>query len=145
MSAKTNRVVVFSNYAFPPSEEDEGVLLARLRLAVRNVNLDLRLREALIPYAAGMAVDRRVEAIYLSDLALCETWLTERKPTLEELQLITSILNKWRDNHVRTNPYWTREPTPEEIEVNRMTVEVAQRLIAKGQYKDDTNESHQPN
>jgi hypothetical protein len=127
---------VYERYSFPPSAEDTAILKSRLRLTADNFDLDLQTREALIPTAMGMEFGR-VEAIFRSDLELCIAWLEDGKPTLEELLLITSILDKWSANHSRTNPYWRDDPTPEEMEINRKLCAVVQRMIARGQYKED--------
>ena len=122
---------IYEKYAFESSKEDDAILLARLRLTASNIELDLRLREALIPETASMVFYRRVKAIFVSDLELCEAWLNDGKPSLEELHLIISILNKWDGNHARTNPYWRWELTREQAEINRRIVEAVDRLIAR--------------
>jgi hypothetical protein len=124
---------IYDRYAFPPSKQDDEILLARLRLTASNIDLDLRMREALIPTATSMTYPR-VDAIFRSDLELCIAWLNDRRPTLEELHLITRILDKWSKNHSRTNPYWSDQPTPDEAELNQRILCICERLKRKGQY-----------
>jgi hypothetical protein len=125
------------HYAFPCSADDDAILLARLRLTASNIDLDLRMREALIPEAASISLYSRAKAIFLSDLDLCAAWLNDGSPSLEELALIISILSKWNSNHARTNPYWPKQPTQEQAEINSRIVEVIDRLISRGQFKEE--------
>jgi hypothetical protein len=128
---------IYDQYAFQSPPDDDAVLLARLRLTASNIDLDLRMREALIPPASSMVFYRRVKAIFLSDLELCEAWLNDGRPSLEELRLIISIVNKWDANHARTNPYWRYEATPEQAAINHKIVEVIDRLIARGLFTEE--------
>jgi hypothetical protein len=131
---------IYDHFVTQSCFDDDAVLLARLRLTASNIELTLQMRDALIPQASCTARFRRVGAVFRSDLELCEAWLRDGKPTLEELHLIVSILNKWNSNNANTNPYWRLQPTPQQAELNQKIVEVIDRLIERGQFT--TDEEH---
>jgi len=126
------RAEVYNRYLPPISEEDNAILIARLRFLAED-GITLKVMAALIPAAASMVRYEKVEHLYARDLHFILCWLEERKPLLEELHLISVILARWDANHCRTNPYWNPSPTPKEAELNERILTVCERLKSKGQ------------
>jgi hypothetical protein len=58
-------------------------------------------------------------------------WLKEPKCTLEELQIISAILNRWDLNHRRTLKGWRSDPSEEEAQINRQIIALCEKLKAK--------------
>jgi hypothetical protein len=120
------------------STEDTSVLLERLRVGPEGWTLAKI--EKLIPYSASMNKSERVKTIAWFDLMFIEAWFDDNpNPSLDELVLIRSILNKWLANHRRAG---LRVPPParEEKALDRRIRQIARRLIEKGQFT--TDEEH---
>ena len=114
------------------SAEDHAILVERLRILASGAGLTLKQMAALIPTSASIAHWRRVDMLYAIDLHFCLAWLEDNPSApLDELNLVSEILNKWDANHRRTNPYWDARPSDEEAELNRRIVAICDRLIAR--------------
>jgi hypothetical protein len=138
----TAKVIRLPDTSFT-SVEDTELLLERLRVVDRKgfPGFTLHSIERMIPHAASMVKHRRVDMFYRFDLCFCLAFLEDTpNPSLEELQLITRIMARWRANHERTIPNYECLLTLEEAETNRKIIEVIDRLIAKRQYS--TDEGH---
>jgi hypothetical protein len=133
------RTEIFNRYLPPLSDEDNAILIARLRL-LANDAITLKSMAALIPSAASMVKYSHVEELYIRDLKFVLFWMEDHTPTLEELSLISEILDRWDKNNCRTNPYWNPHPSPQEAALNRRILAVCERLIAKGQYTVDEDD-----
>jgi hypothetical protein len=139
MSAKVVRLPFPNDYRFG-SIEDNEILLERLRVHAEQ-GFTLRSAVNLIPHAMSIQKHRRVSMIYCCDLLYILGFLEDNpKPSLEELQLITRIMARWRANHERTIPFYDEPVGVEEAEANRRIREVIRRLIEKGQFTTDETE-----
>jgi len=123
------------------SNEDNAILIDRLRLYANALGRNLHTISRLIPTAASPLRYDCVDRLFLLDMDFVLAWLNDRpKPSLEELHLISVIVDKWEANHHRTIPHWNSNATPEEKELNERILAVVRRLIAKGENANDEDE-----
>jgi len=125
----------------PRDEDNDPILHARIRL-LESAKSSLEAMEAILPQVSSpISMERSpyVEYLFAIDLHYVMAWLTQPKCTLDELHMISVILNRWDKNHKQTIRSWRNDPTEEEAKLNRRIVEVCERLRAKGQFTEETN------
>jgi hypothetical protein len=121
------------------SPEDEALLRERLRIIASGKGLWLKDMVRTIPHSASFLFSYRADLEFSCDLFRILGWLEDKALTLDDLMLCDQILDKWDKSQRRSNPLWNMpEPSEEYLALNRRVRKVAERLIAKGQYKEHT-------
>ena len=125
------------------SPEDEALLRERLRIVASGKGLWLKDMVRTIPHSANLLFSYRADLEFSCDLFRILGWLEDKALTLDDLHLCDQILDKWDASQRRSgNPFWNMPEPSEELQaLNRKVMEIASRLINKGQYTDDEGET----